>query len=159
MSLKLIYSIDTSAILDGWWRFYPPDVFPKLWEKLDELINVGELKATEVVLFELERKDDEVYDWVKNRPKLFIPIDIKIQEVVSNILQDYERLVDTRKNRTSADAFVIALALINEACVITGELPSNNINKPKIPDVCRALGIRYINLVSLMREQGWVFNL
>jgi len=90
---------------------------------------------------------------------LFIPIDTQIQQVVSNILKDYERLVDTKKGRSVSDPFVIALAQIHKACVVTGELPTNNIKKPNIPDVCRALGIRYINLLSLMREQGWVFNL
>ena len=152
------YSIDTSAILDGWVRFYPQKVFPKLWIKLDELINIGELRATEEVFHDLERKEDEVYKWAKNRPQLFVPIDTEIQLVVSNILKDYERLVDTKKGRSASDPFVIALALINKACVVTGEHPTNKINEPKIPDVCRVLGIRCINLLSLMREQGWVFN-
>ena len=152
------YSIDTSAILDGWRRHYAPDVFPIIWEKLDELINTGELRATEEVLFELEKKDDNVYDWAKDHPLLFVPIDSQIQQIVASILEDYERLVDTRKNRTSADPFVIALAQINNACVVTGEHLSNNLDKPNIPDVCDALGIRYINFFSLIKEQGWVFN-
>lgn len=153
------YSIDTSAILDGWVRFYPQKVFPKLWIKLDELINVGVLRATEEVFHDLERKEDEVYNWAKNRPQLFVPIDTEIQLVVSNILKDYERLVDTKKGRSSSDPFVIALAKIYKACVVTGELPSTRTNEYKIPDVCRALGIRCINLLGLMKEQGWVFNL
>lgn len=153
------YSIDTSSILDGWRRYYPPDVFPKLWEKLDELINKGELKATEEVLAELEKKDDEVHEWAKKRPQLFVPINMEIQQIVSDILENYERLADTRKNRTSADPFVIALAQINNACVVTGEHPTNNIEKPNIPDVCRIMRIHYINFLSLIREQGWVFKM
>ena len=31
------YSLDTSGILDGW-RHYPPDIFPPVWERFDELI-------------------------------------------------------------------------------------------------------------------------
>lgn len=48
------YSIDTSSILDGWRRYYPPDVFQQLWTRLDDLIAEGSLRATEEVLVELE---------------------------------------------------------------------------------------------------------
>lgn len=152
------YSIDTSAILDGWKRYYPPDVFPALWAKLDEIIDGKELIATEEVLFELEKKDDEVYEWAFKRRHMFVPIDEDIQLAVADILQDFQRLVDTRRSRSSADPFVIALAQLESCTVITGESSSNNLNRPNIPDVCSALGIRTINLLQLIREQGWTFH-
>jgi hypothetical protein len=45
------YSVDTGALLDGWLRYYPPDVFPSVWAKLDELIEDKILVASEEVLF------------------------------------------------------------------------------------------------------------
>ena len=57
------YSIDTSALLDGWIRYYPPDTFDSLWQRLDELIIGGSLRATEEVRFELEKKADDVLAW------------------------------------------------------------------------------------------------
>lgn len=152
------YSIDTSAILDGWVRYYPPDIFPSLWEKLDGLIKDGQLRATEEVLVELERKLDEVYQWARMRKDLFIPIDNQIQLVVADILKDHPELVGQRKNRSTADAFVIALAQIERCTVVTGERATNSLKKPHIPDVCAVLSIRCINLLQLMREQGWVFR-
>jgi hypothetical protein len=153
----VIYSIDTSAILDGWIRHYPPDVFPALWDGIDELITDGKLRATEEVLFELKKKTDEVYKWAKSRTDLFIPIDDDIQIAVANILQKHERLVDARKNRSAADPFVIALAQLNGCKVVTAEQPSNNLSKPRIPDVCIILNIPSINLLQLVREEGWRF--
>ena len=41
--------------------------------------------------------------------------------------------------------------------VVTEETLSNNLNKPRIPDVCGVLGIRCINLVQFARDQGWTF--
>lgn len=152
------YSIDTSAILDGWVRYYPPDIFPSLWKKLDGLIKEGQLRATEEVLVELERKLDEVYQWVRMRKDLFIPIDSQIQLVVADILKDHPGLVGQRKTRSTADAFVIALARIERCTVVTGERATNSLKRPHIPDVCAVLGIRCINLLQLMREQGWVFQ-
>ncbi len=152
------YSIDTSAILDGWTRYYPPDIFPALWGHLDELIKTGGLIATEEVLVELERKEDSTYEWFRQRKHMFIPIDGRIQEAVTKILQDYERLVDTSKNRSMCDPFVIAVAQVERCSVVTAEKMTNNPAKPRIPDVCQALGIETITLLELIRRQHWVFR-
>ena len=152
------YSIDTSAILDGWSRYYPPDVFPDLWDKrLDHLIAKGALRATEMVLQELERKHDEVYQWAKQRDALFIPINEEIQTHVSEILTKSPRLIDERSGRSNADPFVIALARMNGCAVLTGEKPTNRPNRPKIPDVCDAFGIRWLSILEVFRQEGWTF--
>ena len=59
------YGIDTSALLDAWVRYYPPDVFASIWEKLSQVAANGTLIATEEVLFELEKKDDDVFNMGK----------------------------------------------------------------------------------------------
>ena len=152
------YSIDTSAILDGWRRYYPPDIFPPIWTKLDELIGQGMLIASEEVLFELERKDDEVYDWARQRQHIFRPINEEIQTAVSDILRQHKKLIDQRKDRSAADPFVIALAQLESCSVLTGEKPTNSLSRPNIPDVCAALGVRWLGMLQLFREQGWVFK-
>lgn len=150
------YSLDTSALLNAWQRNYPPDVFPTLWDNLDGLINDGILIATEEVLVELEKKEgDAVHNWAKQRPAMFVPIDGQIQQVVSTILQNYPRLIDNRTNRSGADPFVVALAVVEGCTVVTGERPSGNPARPKIPDVCDGMGVRCIGMVDLIREQSW----
>ncbi len=152
------YSLDTSAILDGWNRHYPPDVFPSLWDKLDELIDKGEIRAVDEVLHELRRKDDAVYKWAKQRTHLFLPLDEDIQKAAADILGKFQELVNDRKGRSSCDPFVIALAKVNGCVVITGESRTNKIKSPKIPDVCYGIGIKAIRLLDLIREQGWIFR-
>ena len=151
------YSIDTSAILDGWRRYYPPDVLPDVWTGFDDLIKKGHLVASEEVLVELQKRDDEVHKWAKKRKKMFVAIDDPIQQAVSSILGAHEKLVDTRKNRSAADPFVIGLALVHGCTVVTGERATGSADRPNIPDVCTALGIRSIGLLELFREQGWRF--
>jgi len=153
----LRYSIDTSALLDGWVRHYPPDVFPGLWHGLEELIETNRLIATEEVLYELERKEDEVYAWAKGRSSMFVPIDEKIQPVVADILNDFEKLLDTRENRSGADPFVIALAKVEGCTVVTGEKATGTPNRPNIPDVCAALNVPCVSLLQLIRNEGWTF--
>ncbi len=152
------YSIDTSALLEGWRRNYPPDVFPALWSNLEKLIRSEDLIATEEVLLELQRKDDEVYQWARKQSEMFIPIDERVQLAVAAVLAKYPKLLDTRKGRSGADTFVIALAQIEGCTVVTAERATTSPDRPNIPDVCSVMKIRVISLLELIREQGWVFG-
>jgi hypothetical protein len=69
------YSIDTSSLLDGWVRYYPPDVFPSFWKHLEGMIGAGELISPDEVLRELAKKEgDTLHSWAcprwtsENRP-------------------------------------------------------------------------------------------
>jgi len=145
-------------VLDGWRRSYAPDVFPGVWDRLDDLIADGSLRATEEVLTELERKDDEVFTWARQRSDLFVAIDARIQIAVSEILASHERLLDTRANRSAADPFVIALAQIEQCAVVTGERATGSLTRPHIPDVCIDLGVPSMTLLQLLRAEGWRFE-
>lgn len=153
----MIYSVDTSAWLDGWARDYPPDVFPSLWDRLAERIADGTIKCSEEVYVELKKKDDGLHDWLKARKEVLVPIDEEIQKIVSELLLAYPRLVDTLKNRSQADPFVIATAERLQAAVVTGEKPRGRLDIPKIPDVCGARNTRCITLIEMLRELGWTF--
>ena len=122
------------------------------------MINNGDLKASEEVQYELQRKDDEVYNWAINLSSMFVPTSIEIQESVKAILKEHKKLIDTRKNRSGADPFVIALAQVKGLTVVTAEGLSGSLERPKIPDVCKALGIRCISVLELFREEKWRFE-
>ncbi|MBX9720834.1 MAG: DUF4411 family protein, partial [Candidatus Obscuribacterales bacterium] len=55
------------------------------------------------------------------------------------------------------DPFVIALASVHRCAVITEEEPSAKPNKPRIPDVCKDLGIKTLKLVDVIKQEGWKF--
>ena len=58
---------------------------------------------------------------------------------------------------SEGDPFVIATAQIHTAIVVTGERPSGKLSKPKIPDVCQALGMRCIRILGLIQAEKWSF--
>jgi len=153
----MIYCVDTSAWLDGWARDYPPDVFPSLWDKLAECVTSGALRYSEEVYVELEKKDDGLHDWLKSRKEGLVYIDEKIQRIALELLEAHPRLVDTHRNRSQADPFVIATAEHLKAVVVTGEKPRGKLDIPKIPDVCGARGIRCITFLEMLRELEWKF--
>jgi uncharacterized protein DUF4411 len=58
-------SLDTSGLLDGWVRYYSPDVFQSLWKQMEAAAADGTTVAVQDVLLELERQDDDVFAWAK----------------------------------------------------------------------------------------------
>jgi Domain of unknown function (DUF4411) len=150
----MAYSLDSSGILDLF-RIYPPDVFPTIWTQMELAANGGIVFAIDEVYRELEKKDDGAFQWLKARRTMIIALDAEIQQLVTAILAAHPRLVDTRKNRSAGDPFVIALAQARRLKVVTGERASGVIAKPNIPDVCTALGIECINILSMFRNEGW----
>jgi hypothetical protein len=153
----MLYSVDTSGWLDGWQRHYPPDVFPSLWTKLDDLITAGEIISTEEVYIEIERKADELHTWMKLRKHMLVPLDEPVQLRAAELLAEFPRLVDTLRGRSKADPFVIATAMHQGAVVVTGEPLTGKMDKPRIPDVCQAKNIRCINFLQMIRELKLTF--
>ncbi len=136
-------------------RSYPRANFPSLWTKIEGLVTQGDLAATELVLGELEKKDDDAFRWAKARKQMFVSIDGAIQTVVSDILSKHERLVDQRKGRSGADPFVIALAELNGCAVVTDENVGTEA-KPHIPYVCGVRRIKVLTVLELIQAEGWV---
>ena len=151
------YSLDTSALIDCWERNYPQDIFPTLWQKLDEMIERGELLLSEELLEELDRKSTGLYDWVRARDYLICPTDEDIQASVTEILATFPRMTELIKNRSMGDPWVIAVAKVKVCTVVSGEKSSGQNDKPRIPNVCAHFGIKCIKTVDLLREQGWSF--
>lgn len=153
----MAYCVDTSGWLDGWQRHYPPDVFPSLWTKLDELIAAGEIISSEEVYLELQRKADELHDWIQARKRMLVPLDEPIQMRAAALLGEFPRLVDTLRNRSKADPFVIATAMERGTVVVTGEPLTGKMDKPRIPDVCKVKGVRCITFLEMIRELKLTF--
>ena len=150
------YSVDTSAFLDAWVRYYPPDVFPTIWQQMDQAATDGTLVASDEVKRELEKKDDGAHEWSKQHPAMIVALDVEIERHVRFIMERYPRLVDTKKGRSVGDPFVIAVARARDLTVITGENATGKIEVPRIPDVCNALGLRWVKILEFFREQKWI---
>lgn len=154
----MIYSVDTSVFIRGWYQFYPPDLFPGVWRYFDSHIANGSLIATTEVLNELEKQRDDLLEWCKARKDVFVDIDHETQLAVADIMAKHARLVDTREAVSPADAWVIALAQTKGATVVTEETHSNSAKRIRIPDVCGAMNIPCMNTIEMMRELGWKFS-
>src|SRR5579864_3798824 len=84
--------IDTSAVLDGWSRYYPPDVFESLWQNLEDLVRRQNLCAPDEVLEELSKKLDDAFAWAKRQEGMFVELDDDVQAATTEILAAYPQL-------------------------------------------------------------------
>lgn len=154
---RATYCVDTSALIDWLERYYPPESFPAILDKVDELITENRLILSEEVWEEVQAKDEAAKSWCEPRKEaLIVPTDAAVTIEVRSILETHNRLVMTLKNRNRADPFVIAVARLKSAVVVTGEIGGTEA-RPKIPYVCDQMGIPCISFLELIRREGWRF--
>ncbi len=148
------YVIDSSCIIEGRNSIYAADIFPVLWENIENLITKHELYIPEAVIAEVT----EIYD---DDPASWIDIEKLKQHSLSNEHQlqaskVYSRLVAThQKMAGKADLHIIGIAKVLEATVVTQEKPPGT---NKIPTICSNEEVACISLMELMRQEGWVFK-
>lgn len=83
------------------------------------------------------------------------PVQIELRAIMAS----HGRLVDSIKQRSVADPWVIAFAKSNGSTVVTKETPAGNDGRRiKIPDVCEALNIEWIDDFELARRLGIRFK-
>lgn len=152
-----MYAIDASALFDGWTRWYPMDVMPTLWERIDGLIQQGRLVAPEEVFLEIKRGNDSLIKWTKDRKVMFLPPDQALDIGVQDIVNRFPMFLPERSpDGVWADPYVIALARSRGGIVVTGEkAAASNAKAPKIPNVCAALGVESMGFLELIRKEGW----
>lgn len=150
------YVIDTNALIDLWRRRYPRDVFPTLWQRLEELTSSGELIAPKEALSELHRQHDELYAWAKKQ-KCFKDLDPEQIQNVKEILKLFPSLIDEKKTVPDADPFVVALALTKGWKVVSSENLAGTSTRKRIPDVCNHYKISCLTLLDFSRDREWNF--
>jgi hypothetical protein len=142
-------------------RYFPTDVFASLIPKIDGLIAESRFLAPSLVEEELGSVGSaDLTLWSKQRSQVFVPLEAVLQEGLS-IQGRFPGLKDPKAEYEEADAYVIALARLRKGVVVTQETLASEKRNPRrthfIPDVCRELGVPCINLLGLMRREGWVF--
>ncbi len=157
MTQKPIYCIDTNFIIQGRKYRFPPEQFPGLWANIEALIAGRRMYASSEVRTELDVVEDELKRWATSQSGLFVPLDQAQTNEVTRIQTDFENLVDYRANKSGADPFVIALAKVHGYTIVTQERMSGPGERPRIPNVCQHYDIPYVDIIGLMKLEGWRF--
>jgi hypothetical protein len=158
-----MYSVDTNVYLDWWVRRYPEDVFPSVRTHIEALIAHGHWKAVQRVAVEIQHNGSPALKaWAKANPGQFQKHDAALIAEANGISAKFPGLLDPYARHDEADRYVIALAKLNGWAVVTHETPAHSkkhaLRTHYIPDVCSALNIPCIDLLSVMRHEKWVFK-
>lgn len=151
VSVKSLYIIDTSAILSQKPdEQYRRSIYCSLWDRIDQMISDGLIVTCSEIAAEVQ--DESIKKWMSAVGLKILPIDDEIQGNVVQIVNTINpKLVDFKENKSSGDAFLIATAQKYELTVITEE---NQTSIKKIPFTCRKMGIKCVNLLGFMEENG-----
>ncbi len=156
----MIYVFDTNCfIVLG---HYFPERFPTFWTNIKECISDGKIISTREVFNELIDKGNKEFldNWLKENKNIFLTPTSEELTFVKEIfsVQHFQQLVKEKqrlKGTPVADPFVIALAKVKKACVITEE--SMKKNAARIPNVCEHFKIDCTNLEGFMKRENWTF--
>lgn len=158
MGASRIYSVDTSALIDGLERYYPEESFPALWARIDQLVDAGRFLLSDEVVEKVNKKDAVARAWCDDRrDRVVVPTDADVVRAVQQVLGAHGLLVKNMKGRNRADPFVIAVAKVRGAVVVTGEGSDGTALRPKIPYVCDDLGIQCVRFLDIVKLEGWKF--
>lgn len=158
MTNPRLYCVDSNVLIQSWTSYYSLELCPTYWDIFNDLIDEGRVFATMEVKRELEKNEDNLFRWAQARARLFREADESVQLALIDILRDYSRLVDSTRQRSIADPWVIAHAKVANATVVTKEQPSDSRKRIKIPDVCAQLGVPWIDGFQFCREVGIRFE-
>lgn len=156
------YCLDANVLIQAWQKYYSPRFCPSYWELLNQLGEAYRIFLPQMVYEEIAKTEDDLKAWVDN---CSIPI-VEIDGPVSHCLQQifttneiHKLLVDSTKQRSVADPWVIAHAMHEKSCVVTKEEKiTSSTNKIRIPNVCDNMGVRWINDFQFIQEIGITFT-
>jgi len=162
-----LYLLDSNTFIEAKNRYYGFDICPGFWQWMDANSPAGEVKSITMVYEELADGNDELADWIKTRKDdgRFLDIsDPLTQEVFSNIAAMVQsgpyKLAGITHFLNKADPWLIAKAKTTGGTVVTDEVSApDSIRSVKIPDVCVAFGVPYINTFDLLRTETAAFGL
>lgn len=148
------WCFDTSALVEPWVRHYPPDLFPRVWEALEQLARDGIIRAPVDVRLELERQSDALCEWARRLDGFFEEADRPAMEIYAGVVNQYVGFLKVNSTKSGADPVVVAVAAARRVPVVTYETMAKQDAAPKIPNVCGSLGIRCVSLVDVLRSEG-----
>jgi hypothetical protein len=163
MSGQRCYSIDTSALIDWWIRYYPPATFRGLVPRMESLIAEGRLHASREVQEEIFYENEGLREWLRAQVDLFVESNEAIQRVVSELMAQYHDHEKPDKGINGADPFVIGLAATQkpEAWIVVHAEKPGSAENPKIPWVCnnfQPAPIQHMNFLQMIVAEGWQLN-
>jgi hypothetical protein len=129
-----------------------------VWELLERYINEDKIVVCQEIYEEVQ--DDDLEAWIRTFQSKFVGLTQEVQITAKAILKTSPGLLNLNKGKSSADPFLLAVALNlkntgHEVIVVTEEGPREiqpNTKKRTIPNICSLHDIKVITMDALIKE-------
>lgn len=157
-----MYLLDANAFMEANRLYYAFDIAPGLWTWLRDSGLTGEVGSIDAVRDEITAGTGDLVAWAGDLPARFWVVDT--DDVVAAMAElagwanhparQYKQEA-VNEFMASADLKLIAHAMVSGATVVTREQPAPDSRKKiKIPDVCSAFHVAWIDPFSAYRALG-----
>lgn len=156
------YLFDTNIFVESK-KNLPMDIWPTFWTKMVMLIKSGKIHSIDKVKEEIDKGGDELTDWIhKHAPRSFF------LKQGSSVMAKMAETIDWAQNNpvgfsqsaisdyvNVADSYLVATAAAKKMVLVTYEKSNpQRRNRVMIPDACIAIGVRFCDLNTVLRELG-----
>lgn len=153
----MTFTLDTN-ILIGLIQRYPRDIFPAMWQNIEDSVLLGQSCICEPILREVHRGGDALHTWAKNLQGFVCPVTDAELITVAEIAVAHPGWVQGQLNE--ADPFIIAHAKNEQSTIVTEENrkgPGTEDKNQKIPNVADEHDVETIKFFDYVRTNGWQF--
>jgi Domain of unknown function (DUF4411) len=154
----ITYWIDADVLIQAKNGPYAFSVVPNFWIFIIKQFQRGVLNCPKIVYDELIDGNDELAKWCKIREGDICRPSLRPEQKHLNAIADH--VVSKYKSHQAAefmrggDAWVIAHALQANGMVVTQESPRSRRSKIKIPTICTAFEVPYVNTYEMLKKLG-----
>jgi Domain of unknown function (DUF4411) len=161
------FVLDANVFIEAPRRYYAFDICPGYWAALIAHHGGGRLGSIDRVRDELLAQTDALSQWVRQQlPAAFFvgtgnPAVVTWFGNVMTWVQAQTQYFPAAKAAfaAGADGWLIACAKAQGLVVVTNEQPAPaSKSQVKIPDVCNAFGVNYIETFNMLRAIGASFH-
>ena len=156
------YVLDADVFMTAARRYYAFDIAPVFWELLVNNASKGRLLSIDHVKADIDRGKDELTSWASGYFHKWF--DSTAQD---DVVQDYRRIISWAQGQNqytvaakadfarASDGWLVAYAKAKGYTVVTNETYDPNIRRRiKIPNVCKAFKVPYVDTFKLLRDLG-----
>lgn len=159
------YVLDANVFIEASRRYYAFDLAPRFWESLLQHAASGRVRSIDRVKQELERGKDKLAGWVEsNFSDAFASTDepdvIQSFGEIMTWVQAQSQFSAAAKAdfANAADGWLVAYAKAQGGIVVTQEVPAPDArNRVKIPNVCQAFNVPFVDTFEMLRGLGVQF--
>lgn len=145
------YVFDTNTLIEAKNRYYSFSVCPAFWDWL--LLERRRANVLSIAAIRDELKDADAKQWAAANPGFFDANDDSRMGEVSNWVYAQTRFTPAARSEflRKADARLISYALARGYTLVTQEVSApKSMKTVKIPDVCKALRVPWINTFDVL---------